>query len=454
VGSNSSSEEFEDNYALLYFVKENKKNSHEIKNIIKEEKVNHEYIEEMSQAIIMTDEDKNNEIGYSINEDFIDMNKESVEVVDKFELKELKELEEVSEALKVMGIEKLEENQTQEEQVYEGLIEKDELIELNQAEAIEEKSEVNEIPEKDIEIMQAVAVDIDLEISEKSEKNDIVQDAKIEYIILDKQIKNRHKTFIYVETQAIGGKELLYSFKIINKGEVDSIDYSYLNNFSIELTNEDLYIIESYVKDESSKNKYDSKAITFIHVAEDKIDYSLINIKDDLLINEDITIDFYNTKLEETKFKYIINFEDIMIDETKLSENLRLIITPVLRGQYIVDVVEEGEGIHKTYFHNLALKIEEYKSVTIKDIHIDKTKYLLDIPITISVEVINGKEVMYEFYYKEKDKWNMVQKYSKKNYYTYFPIKEGKISFFVIVKSSESKEKYDNYKKINIIVNK
>ena len=168
-------------------------------------------------------------------------------------------------------------------------------------------------------------------------------------------------------------------------------------------------------------------------------------------MNEFITIDFHKDNNKESKFKYIINYENVIIDETKFSKNTRLIIKPLSSGQYTINIVEKNNEKERVYTESALLEVEEYEKVAIKDIHIDKTEYLLDKPITISVDTIKGKEIMYEFYYKEKDNWVMAQEYSKKNYYTYLPTKEGKISFFVIVKSTESNGKYDDYKKVEIM---
>ena len=56
-----------------------------------------------------------------------------------------------------------------------------------------------------------------------------------------------------------------------------------------------------------------------------------------------------------------------------------------------------------------------------------------------------GREVIYEFYLMKDDEWTIVQRYSRKRYYTFIPFTTGKYKLLVLTKSFYKKVAYEDY---------
>ena len=63
-----------------------------------------------------------------------------------------------------------------------------------------------------------------------------------------------------------------------------------------------------------------------------------------------------------------------------------------------------------------------------------------------------GKDVVYEFYLMEKGDWNLVQNYSKKNYYTFMPFSRDEYKVLVLAKSQHNKVSYEDYDTFTFVV--
>ena len=65
--------------------------------------------------------------------------------------------------------------------------------------------------------------------------------------------------------------------------------------------------------------------------------------------------------------------------------------------------------------------------------------------ITFVTQNQGGKDVVYEFYLMEKGDWNLVQKFSRKNDYTFMPFTKGIYKMLVLSKSFYKSISYEDY---------
>ena len=63
-----------------------------------------------------------------------------------------------------------------------------------------------------------------------------------------------------------------------------------------------------------------------------------------------------------------------------------------------------------------------------------------------------GKDVCYEFYIMINGDWVLAQSYSRKNYYTFLPFKEGKYRVLALSKSFYKNIAYEDYSTIEFEV--
>ena len=65
--------------------------------------------------------------------------------------------------------------------------------------------------------------------------------------------------------------------------------------------------------------------------------------------------------------------------------------------------------------------------------------------VTFEVVSEGGKEVCYEFYIMINGEWTLAQGYSRKNYYTFVPFKNGSYRVLVLDKSFHTDVAYEDY---------
>ena len=65
--------------------------------------------------------------------------------------------------------------------------------------------------------------------------------------------------------------------------------------------------------------------------------------------------------------------------------------------------------------------------------------------VTFEATSKGGKEVCYEFYIMINGEWTLAQGYSRKNYYTFVPFKEGNYRVLVLAKSFHKNIPYEDY---------
>ena len=78
--------------------------------------------------------------------------------------------------------------------------------------------------------------------------------------------------------------------------------------------------------------------------------------------------------------------------------------------------------------------LEEAPITTNCKINIDKEEFKCNESINFTVSSQGGKDTIYEFYLMEKGDWKLIQKYSKKSYYTFIPFRKGFYKLLALTK--------------------
>jgi hypothetical protein len=274
---------------------------------------------------------------------------------------------------------------------------------------------------------------------------------KIQEVILDRENYYVKDETINVKVIAAGGVELRYSFIVHREGlEVERIEYgscSWVNFTPEEAGNYDL---EVKVKDKYSNKEYDSHEILRFEVFEYMpalIDYVLMPSKTSYLVGDTIGFDVVSRNTKNTKIKYILRINGHKVEETDYVVNKRYSFTPKHSGNYSVEMLARNEKSSKEFDSKKELKVfvNDATTVTSTKIQCDKTEISANEPVIFSVRSDGGKDVVYEFYLMEQGEWNLVQKYSKKNFYSFIPFANGKLKVLALAKSSYKECAYEDY---------
>ncbi|MCY6369729.1 triple tyrosine motif-containing protein [Clostridium ganghwense] len=281
---------------------------------------------------------------------------------------------------------------------------------------------------------------------------------KIDEIILDKKESVLVKESVNIKVIAEGGITLLYSF-IIRKDSVEKerIDYGECNwvKFTPEL--EGRFEIEIRVKDKYSDKVFDVHEIKHIDAYKyipANIDYVLMEPKEYYLIGDQMVLDVITQDTEEILIKYVLQINGHKVEETDYVKSKRYILTPKCSGRYIVKVYAKNKKSDKKFDSSkeVSIVVNDAPPVTNTTIKCDRFSFSPNEPIEITAESNGGKDVVYEFYLMEKSEWNLVQKYSKKNYYDFIPFTKGIYKILALAKSNYNKKAYEDYCMIDIKV--
>ncbi|MDP4144583.1 MAG: triple tyrosine motif-containing protein [Bacillota bacterium] len=281
---------------------------------------------------------------------------------------------------------------------------------------------------------------------------------KINDVILDRNTNLLVGEVVNIKTIAEGGIDLRYAFVVTKNGKVnESISYGTCNFVNFTPEEEGEYELEIRVKDKYSIKEYDAHSLIHINASKflaANIDYVLISKKDYFLIGDQIKIDVITQNTGQTLIKYGLYINGNKVEQGIYSEDKSYIITPKVSGIYNVEIFAKNKNSDKDFDHKKLIKVIVHDSLKIANTRIecDKTKPVVNEAITLTAHSEGGKEVVYEFYMMEKGEWNLVQEYSRKNYYVFMPFNRGKYKILVFCKSQFKKCSYEDYSLIEFDV--
>lgn len=277
------------------------------------------------------------------------------------------------------------------------------------------------------------------------------EDVKIDDIIYDKKNTYLKNETINVQVEASGGIQLKYSFIIRKKGvEVEKISYGNCNwvNFTPEECG--IYQLEIRVKDKYSKRDYDTHTIITMEVKDyipANIDYILTEHNEYYMVGDKINFQIISQDTKNILLKYKLKINGHEAEETDfITENIYE-ITPRCRGVYQLEISAKNVKSPEEFDCKkcVRLYVNDCFPVTNTKLKSDKLNFKVNECASFFVTSEGGKDVVYEFYLLEKGDWKLVQRYSKKDYYSFIPFFSGIYKVLVLSKSMYKKQSYEDY---------
>lgn len=291
---------------------------------------------------------------------------------------------------------------------------------------------------------------------ESAEMDFLIDEVSNSEVIIKEVIMNKEKNFIkgekiHVSVMATGGSNLRYAFKVSKEGkEIEKVDYGICNwvNFTPEHIGS--YTMEIMVKDKYSKNEYDCHEIKHLDVMEfipAEIDYILMPSKENYMVGDKIKFDVITQRTEDTLVKYLLKINKHTVEETDYLDKKSYLLEPKCRGEYILEIMAKDKGSNQVFDSKKVIKLDVIDAVPVANTKIlrDKINLQVNQGTIFTVKADGGKDLHYEFYLMERGQWNLVQKYSKMNYYTFMPYKQGTYKLLALVKSYYNEGAYEDY---------
>lgn len=280
---------------------------------------------------------------------------------------------------------------------------------------------------------------------------DCAQNVYIKEIKLNKDKQLLINEPVKVNVEATGSRNLLYEFIVKKEGkEVQFIEYNEEDNFKFTPTSVGKYEIEVKVKHLKSKRDYDVHSVIYIDCKEyipAKIDYILTEKKYMYLIGDEIVLEVITENTSNTLTKYKVEINGREVETTEFSNDKKFKLIPKCAGVYTVKIYCKNVFSTKEYDCKKELILDVLQGVPVTNckITLDKEIIKCNEDVNFYVECDGGKDNLYEFYLMEKGEWKLIQKYSKKNYYTFMPFYKGFYKILALCKSCYSKSAYDDY---------
>ncbi|AYF54245.1 triple tyrosine motif-containing protein [Clostridium botulinum C] len=281
---------------------------------------------------------------------------------------------------------------------------------------------------------------------------------KISDVIVNKREDILIGDCINIKAIAKGGLKLLYSF-IIKKDnkQYDKISYGKCNYINFTPEEQGKYEIEVRVRDKYSQKEIDASTVVSINAYEyipAKIDYILLDPREYYLIGEQIVINVITTDTKNILLKYSLMINGHVVEETDYIKSNRYILTPRCNGKYKIKVYAKNDKSKKEFdsAKEISMVVHEASPIRNTVLKCDRIDFFCNEPISVIAEGNGGKDVIYEFYLMEKGEWNLVQKYSKKEYYSFIPFSKGIYKVLVLAKSNSKQISYEDYCMIEIKV--
>jgi hypothetical protein len=273
----------------------------------------------------------------------------------------------------------------------------------------------------------------------------------INEVILDRSNMLLKGEIINVKAMASGGKDLRYSFIVRKDGkEIEKINYGTCNWANYTPEEKGIFELEVRVKDKYSSREFDSHSIVYIEAYDympAEIDHILSPPKENHVVGDTITYNVIVQNTKKTLLKYAISINGHKVEETDFVRDKKYAFTPKRSGIYTLEIYAKNEDSKKEFDvkKDVRVKVSDAISITNTKIYCENEKISVNEAATFTVSCDGGKEVLYEFYLMEKGDWILVQKYSRKNYYSFIPFSKGTYRILALCRSSLKKGAYEDY---------
>ncbi|MCJ7690899.1 MAG: triple tyrosine motif-containing protein, partial [Clostridiaceae bacterium] len=292
----------------------------------------------------------------------------------------------------------------------------------------------------------------------------IIDDIGSGNVVIEDIILNKKNTILIGETinvkvRATGGISLRYSFVVFkNNKEVEKIEFG--EHGFVDFIPEDSgkFKLEVRVKDKYSKREFDCHAVVYIEALEcipAKIEYVLMPTRECYMVGDTVSLEIIAENTKDTLINYKLKINGHIVEQTNFVEHKNYELKPKCSGTYLIEIEAKSKASTNNYDSKREIKIEVHDTLPVTNTVIlcDKTKFMVNEAITFVTENNGGTRVVYEFYLMERGDWNLVQKFSRKNDYTFMPFTKGIYRMLVLAKSFNKSISYEDYDILEIEVN-
>ena len=292
--------------------------------------------------------------------------------------------------------------------------------------------------------------EIESKLDYKIEKK-VKKPVKITELIFDRDKTPLINEVIKLRVSAEGGTDLKYSFLILKDGKtIESIDFGSNNWVEFIPSEKGNYQLDVRVKDKYSTKEYDVHTVLNFKVreyAEGKIDHILVPAKEYFLVGDDIDIEVIVQNTRQVKVKYVTKVNGQVVEETDYVKNKRFKVTQKCPGKYTIDIFARNIKCKEGFDSRREVRFYVSEALPITDTKISTSDKVFKIneEINFSTKCEGGSRVCYEYYIMVNGNWSLVQKYSRKSYYSFRPYVPGKYKVLVLTKSYYKKCAYEDY---------
>ena len=292
--------------------------------------------------------------------------------------------------------------------------------------------------------------EVESKLDYKIEKK-VKKPIKITELIFDRDKTPLINEVIKLRVSAEGGTDLKYSFLILKDGKtIESIDFGSNNWVEFIPSEKGNYQLDVRVKDKYSTKEYDVHTVLNFKVreyAEGKIDHILVPAKEYFLVGDDIDIEVIVQNTRQVKVKYVTKVNGQVVEETDYVKNKRFKVTPKCPGKYTIDIFARNIKCKEGFDSRREVRFYVSEALPITDTKISTSdkSFKINEEINFSTKCEGGSRVCYEYYIMVNGNWSLVQKYSRKSYYSFRPYVPGKYKVLVLTKSYYKKCAYEDY---------
>lgn len=279
----------------------------------------------------------------------------------------------------------------------------------------------------------------------------VAKTIKITELIFDRDKSPIINEAIKLRVSAEGGTDLKYSFIIIKDGQIiENIAYGSTNWVEFIPSEKGNYQLDVRVKDKYSAKEYDVHTVLNFKVkeyVEGKIDHILVPAKEYFLVGDDIDIEVITQNTRQVKVKYVTKVNGQVVEETDYIKNKRFKVTPKCPGKYSVDIFARNVKCKEGFDSRREVKfyINEASPITNTKISTSDQVFKINEEINFSTKCEGGSRICYEYYIMVNGNWSLVQKYSRKSYYSFRPYVPGQYKVLVLTRSYYKKCAYEDY---------
>ena len=313
---------------------------------------------------------------------------------------------------------------------------------------------------------------INLYVKDRSSLEEFEAFSYLDYIIEDKPLKtviirdvvlSRDKGYvkgvpINVTVSAAGGTDLRYAFIMYKDNiEIDRINYGSGNWMSFTPMDSGDYELEIRVKDKYSLKEYDSHTYCYFKVDEyvrGTIDYVLLPSKEYYMVEDKIELEAIVQNTKEILVKYSLLIDGHKVEESDYHKDRKFTFTPKVTGKYTFIFYAKNIHCKEEYDDKKEIKLFIHDALPVIGTKIKSGSIVFERNKEASFVATSegGREVIYEFYIMKDEEWTLVQRYSRKRYYTFIPFTSGEYKLLVLSKSFYKKVAYEDYDILEFMV--